>query len=226
MSRRALGAICVALALVACSSPPPAPDWQLSAKSSLDRAVAAYLVGDTHKAMTELERAREEIGRTGRIDLLARAELRFCAAQVASLVFESCPPFDKLRADSPEAERAYADYLAARIQPESVALLPPAQRSVVAKGTNDEAAAAAVKNIEDPFSRLVAAGVLFQANRASPAVLDLAVETASAQGWRRPLLAYLRVQRLRADKAGDSDAADRFRRRIDVIEQTMRPPAR
>jgi hypothetical protein len=67
---------------------------------------------------------------------------------------------------------------------------------------------------------------LFQANRACPTVLDLAVETASAQGWRRPLLAYLRVQRLRADKAGDSDAADRFRRRIDVIEQTMRPPAR
>jgi len=217
-----LGAFCLALALVACASGPPTPEWQVHAKSSLDRAVAAYLAGDTRTATAESERARGEIARTGRIDLLARAELMLCAAKVASLVFEPCEGFEKLRMDAAAPERAYADYLGARIQPDAVALLPPAQRDVAAKGAS-EAAVGAVKGIDDPLSRLVGAGVLFQSGKANPGLLSLAVETASAQGWRRPLLAWLGAQKMSAEKAGDTGAAERLRRRIDVIEQTPGP---
>jgi hypothetical protein len=46
--------------------------------------------------------------------------------------------------------------------------------------------------------------------------LTQAVETASSQGWRRPLLAWLGVQALRAEQAGDTDEAKRLRRRMDV----------
>jgi hypothetical protein len=186
----------------------------------MDRAVATYLAGDTRASAAESDRARVEIARTGRIDLLARAELMLCAARVASLEFETCEGFEKLRVDAAAPERAYADYLAGQVQSEAIALLPPAQRGVAAKGASDESSAASVKEIEDPLSRLVAAGVLMQAGRVTPAVVTLAVETASAQGWRRPLLAWLGVQRMRAEKAGDSTAAERLRRRIEIIEQT------
>ena len=218
MSKVHSAGLCVALAVAGCSSGPPVPDWQLNARSSLDRALAAYLTGDSRGANAEFERARGEIARTGRIDLLARAELVMCAAQVASLVFDPCAGFEKLRVDAPPAERAYADYLAARATPDTVALLPEAQRGV-AKGASDEAAAAAVKGIDDPLSRLVGAGVLFQSGRATPGLMTLAVETASAQGWRRPLLAWLGVQRMRAEKAGDADAAERLRRQIEIVER-------
>jgi hypothetical protein len=217
-------AIGLSLALVACTSGPRQPDWQLNAKGALDRAVAKYLAGDTKTSIAEADRARSEIARSGRVDLLARAELALCAAQVASLVFDRCEGFEKLRADAAAPERAYADYLAGRVQPDGIALLPPPQRALVSKGANDEAAAAAVKGIEDPLSRLVGAGVLLQAGRASPAVLDLAIDTASTLGWRRPLLAWLGVKRLRADKAGDDATADRARRQIDVIERMGLPP--
>ena len=91
-----------------------------------------------------------------------------CAARVASLVFEPCEGFEKLRADAPAAERAYADYLAARVQPQDIALLPPQQRAVAATNLSAEAANAELRGIEDPLSRLVAIGVLFQAGRAQP----------------------------------------------------------
>jgi hypothetical protein len=94
------------------------------------------------------------------------------------------------------------------------------QRDVAAKRTSDDAPIAAVKGIDDPLSRLVAAGVLFQSGKANPALLSLAVETASAQGWRRPMLAWLGAQRMGAEKAGDANAEERLRRQIDVIEQT------
>jgi hypothetical protein len=224
VTKACIATLCLALGLAACSSAPPAPDWQINAKSSLDRAIAEYLAGNTRASATDFERARSEITRTGRIDLLARAELRMCAAQVASLVFEPCVGFEKLRVDAPATERAYADYLAGRMQPDAVALLPTAQRGVATKSASDQAAVAAVKDIDDPFSRLVGAGVLFQSNRATPELLSVATETASAQGWRRPLLAWLGVQRMRAEKAGDGEAAERLRRQIEIVEQTSQQP--
>lgn len=217
-------AFVAALLVNACASGPPTPEWQLNARASLDRAVAAYLAGDTRASTAELQRARGEVARTGRIDLLARVELVYCAARVASLEFEPCKDFEALRVDAAAPEKAYADYLAGQVQPGQIALLPAAQRAVAARGTSDEAAANAVKDVADPLARLVGAGVLLQSGRATPAVLTLAVETASAQGWRRPLLAWLNVQRMRAEKAGDTVAAERLGRRIEVIEQTPTSP--
>jgi hypothetical protein len=73
---------------------------------------------------------------------------------------------------------------------------------------------AALAAVEDPLSRLVAAGVLMRSSRADPAVIATAIDTASAQGWRRPLLAWLGVAAQRAEAAGDGQEAARIRRRI------------
>ena len=75
-----------------------------------------------------------------------------------------------------------------------------------------------LRGIEDPLSRLVAIGVLFQAGRAEPTAIADAVETASAQGWRRPLLAWLNVQLALADKAADANESARLRGRIGVVQ--------
>jgi hypothetical protein len=204
--------------LVACTSAPPAPDWQINARQAIDAAVTAYLDGNTRTEAAETARARGEIGRTGRLDLLARAELMRCAARVASLVFEDCEGFEKLRADAAPAERAYADYLAGRLQPADRALLPEPQRRVAEAKTGAGTADAALRSVEDPLSRLIAAGVVFQSSRASPETLQIAVDTASAQGWRRPLLAWLNVQLKRAEQAGDTTEAERLGRRIEVVQ--------
>ena len=196
--------------LASCGSKPRPPDWQVEAKSAMERSVAAYLEGNSRVEAAELARARSQLSRTGRPDLLATAELLHCASRVASLVFQPCAGFEPLRADATPSQRAYADYLAGRAQAESMALLPPAQRAAAAGD------AGALQGIADPLSQLLAAGVLLQTGRASPAVLALAVDTASAQGWRRPLLAWLGVQLQRAEQGGDAQEAARLRRRIAI----------
>ena len=75
-----------------------------------------------------------------------------------------------------------------------------------------------MKGIADPLSQLVAAAVIFRSGRASPALLQQAVDTASSQGWRRPLLAWLGVQLQVAEKGGDAEAAERLRRRIALTQ--------
>jgi hypothetical protein len=49
-------------------------------------------------------------------------------------------------------------------------------------------------------------------------VLQIAVDTASSQGWRRPLLAWLNVQLLLAERAGAVAEAERLRRRIALVQ--------
>ncbi|MES2942026.1 MAG: hypothetical protein V4772_04050 [Pseudomonadota bacterium] len=212
MIRSFYAALWLMLALAACSSGPKPANWQLEAKAAMDRSVAAYLEGNSRVEAVELARARAEISSTGRVDLMARAELLHCASHVASLVFEPCTGFEKLRADAPAAEKAYADYLAARLQPQDAALLPPQQRAVV-----QDAGDTAIRSMTEPLSQLVAAGVALQSGRASPGIIQLAVDTASAQGWRRPLLAWLGVQLALAEKpGGDTGQAASLRRRIEL----------
>lgn len=182
---------CVLLSLAAgCAGGPTPPDWQLNAAAALQAFQLHYLSGDTKLAEMEFARARAEIRRTGRGDLLARVELSRCAVRTASLEFDDCPAFEALRGEAGPEELAYAEVLA---------------------GKRDRSAA------DDPLAKLVTAGALLRSGKIVPAQITAASEIASAQGWRRPLLAWLGVQEKRAATAGDKNEAGRIRRRMDLI---------
>lgn len=206
--------VLIAFVLAGCASKPLPPDWQANAKGALDASVDDYLKGHTAASASEFREARAETAATGRLDHVAQVELVRCAAQAASLVFEDCPGYAALAADATPAQRAYAAYLAGQWDGMDVALLPEQHRAVVASGALDK--------IEDPLSRLVAAGALFKAGRMTPPGIVLAVDTASNQGWRRPLLAWLGVQEQRAKAAGDTAAAEQIQRRIVLVSGQAR----
>ena len=203
--------IAAGLLLAACAGGPLAPDWQSNAHAALANYEAAYLRGDERTAKIEFARARAEVSRTGRPELVARVELARCALEVASLDFGPCPGFRALERDASAAERAYAVYLSGRWDGLDPGLLAPAHRAAAAGGS------AALAGIDDPLARLVAAGALMRAGRIAPDGIGAAIEAASANGWRRPLIAWLEVEARRADAAGERDAAARIRRRIDTI---------
>ena len=210
--------IATTIFLTACASGPKPADWQLASKGAMERAVSAYLEGNSRVEAAELARARLEISSTGRVDLMARAELLSCASRVASLVFEPCAGFEKLRQDAPPVERAYADYLAGKLPPQDIYLLSKEQQiSAKAIILREQSA---IESIADPLARLVAAGTVFQAGLASPALVQAAVDAASSQGWRRPLLAWLGVQLKLADAGGNRLEAERVQRRIAL---TLKP---
>jgi hypothetical protein len=202
--------VLLALLLAGCASKPPAPSWQANARSGLDGYTDAWLHGDTAAADAEFARARRETAATGRFDLVAQTELVRCGVRLAALDVD-CPGFAALAADATPAQRAYAAYLEGRWQGLDVSQLPEQHRSVVASGS--------LAGVTDPLARLVAAGALLRAGRIAPAGIAAAVETASGQGWRRPLLAWLGVQARRAEAAGDADALALIRRRIALASQ-------
>lgn len=186
----------------------------MNAKGSADRATEAWLRGDARIEAVEFARARTALASTGQPALLARAELLRCATRVASLVFEPCTGFEALAQDAAAAEQAYARYLAGTAATADAALLPEAHRAMLGQGAAPDAA---LNAIQDPLSQLVAAGVLQRNGRASDAVAERAIATASARGWRTPLRAWLQVQQQRAQAAGATDEVARLQRRIDLL---------
>jgi len=164
--------------------------WQSDAAQAMASFQRAYLAGETARAEAEFKAARSQLASTGRADLVGRAELVRCATRSASLEFDDCPGFEKLRADAGAEELAYADFLSGKME---------------RTGT------------DDPFSRLVLHGVKFKSGKAGPENISAAVDIASTQGWRRPLLAWLGVEEKRAEAAGDKAALERIRRRIALV---------
>jgi hypothetical protein len=181
----------LALSLLAagCGSSPPAPQWQGDAAQAMAAFQRAYLAGETARAEAEFRAARKELASTGRADLVARAELVRCATRSASLEFDDCPGFVSLQDATPDNVR-YAEYL-------------------LGKSSH--------RGADEPLSRLVAESVRFRSGGIDPAGISRAVEIASAQGWRRPLLAWLGVQLKRAEAAGDHETAERIRRRMALV---------
>ncbi len=177
-----------------CAGGPPPPPWQASAKYSLDTFQQAYLRGESRVAEAEFALAKRELSSTGDPALVARAELIRCAVRAASLEFDDCPAFAALRADAGAEDLAYAEYLS---------------------GRTERAAS------DDPVSRLVLLGVKFRSGRIQPADISAAVDLSSAQGWRRPLLAWLGVQERRAEAAGDQAALEAIRRRIRLLSAPL-----
>lgn len=201
----------LAVAALAGCAGTPRPAWTGDAQAALALAVEAALGGDARAEAQAFDRARATLARSGQPGLLARAELLRCAAQAARLEPSACAAFEPLRADAAADDRAYADYLAGRLQPADLERLPPHHRAA-ARGD-----AGALAQAGDPFARLVAAATLLHAGRADGAVVAQAVDTASAQGWRRALLPWLRVQQRQAEAAGQGDEAARVQRRIDAV---------
>lgn len=243
--RRLPVALGLALALAACSSQPPAPDWTLAARDGTERGNLAHLEGQARVANLEWQRARQAAARTGDAVPMARVALAQCAARVASLEptpLEPCVRAQALLAtastaaptgstdSAPAALRAYSRYLGGEVlEAEDMARLPVAhqaparlRQAVQAGGETpgpalDARWAQALQGMADPLSRLVAAAVAWRSGQAGPAVMAAATATASAQGWRRPLLAWLGLHALWAEQVGQADLARQLRQRMDWV---------
>lgn len=209
-------------ALSSCSGP-PAQEWAINASSAQNNAIEAYLSGDNARFRVEAQLLRRTLGATGKTPLLVRAELSLCAAQVASLVEGFCPAYLPLSLDASLAEKAYEAFLRGDFQGlksrhgagTAASHLPPLYRSLV-----ENPSSITNQAFQDaPLSALVASGVLFRRGELSPEGIAQAVEIASNQGWRRPLLAWLGVQEALLRAGGKPQLAEGVRRRIEMASK-------
>lgn len=205
-------ALCLPL-LSGCASGPVPADWRLNARDALESGQQFYLLGNDKLAQSELARSRAQVASSARLDVLTQVVLAQCAAQIASLAAKDCPEYNALTNDALPPERSYHAYISGQWQDVTQPLLPKQHQGVFANPDDIKQLAA----IKDPLSQILAAAILLQRQKLSPEGIKLAVEAASSQGWRRPLLAWLGVQAQYAEKSGDSALAAQARRRMELV---------
>jgi len=210
--------------LTACGSGgPPPPDWKTDAADLIERYTRHALRGENTLAERYFQQAVAATGGAGRVAETARLWLARCAVRRAMLIDDTCAEYADLAAvETTPADRAYFRFVTLDWNGLDPALLPAQHRDLA--GASADKRRDAPARVADPLARLLEAGLLVMRREADASTLELATETASAQGWRQPLLTYLKLQREQARTAGQTDAEDRLTRRIQLIETSFSAP--
>ena len=218
---RTLLAIAALVALTACGSGgPPPPDWKSDAADLVERYQKHALRGENSLAERYFQQAVAATGGAGRGAETARLWLIRCATRRAMLVDDACAEYADLASIEPNAaDQAYYQFLTLHWDALDAGLLPAHHRDVVRAPV--EKRRQVVAKVSDPLGRLLDASLLVMRKEADATTLALAAETASAEGWREPLLIYLKLQEKQAAAQGDAAEQARLARRIRLVEESL-----
>jgi len=217
-----LALACLVLLTACGSGGPPPPDWKTDAADLIERYQKHALLGENILAERYFQRAVAATGGAGRVAETARLWLVRCATRRAMLIDDACSGYAELADIEPNAaDQAYYQFVTLRWEAVDAGLLPSQHRDLV------RAPAAkrheTLSRIVDPLARLLDASLLVMRQEADADTLALAAETASAQGWRQPLLTYLKLQEKQAADQGNVAEQARLARRIRLVDRNLAP---
>lgn len=209
--------VCALVLTVAGCATDSVPRWQQEAAMASQRQIESYLLGQDRVYRAERALALASVAKSASIERRAELLLLECALRVSSLDLTPCEEFDSFAEKAPEvtqAQRAYRKYIYGEsLSAQAQALLPAQHRQLVAASNPN----AVLVSIKDPLSRLVAASVLMQRGSINASSVNLAVDTASTQGWPRPLAGWLTAQRNLAQRMGNTELFQQSQRRLELL---------
>jgi hypothetical protein len=207
--------------ICACSSV-TVPVWKDKAYRHLEDYKINFLDGKEDATEFHFIKARREIAASNDLNLLTIAYLTKYALHTASLESFDASEFVKLyRLEPKAADMAYCHFLKGNFNAVDLTVLPARYTGVMkaAAGKDVTLAAREIAAIDDPLSRLVAAGVWVRYMSYDENILQTAINTASANGWRRPLWAYLSKLQTYYQERGDKSKADIIKERLELLKK-------
>ena len=209
------------LFICACGSLMPVPVWKEKGARYLDEYTNSFLKGKELSSEPHFVTATRELTAANDLRLLAVVYLTKYALHTASLERFDDSEFLKIEQLEPdEADMAYCRFLQGNFAAVNASALPARYTGLLKAAERKDVALAAheISAISDPVSRLVAAGVWVKHLPYDENILQKAIDTASAGGWRRPLLAYLEKLHAFYSESGDTDKARAMRNRIELLK--------
>lgn len=210
------------LFIYACGGSQPIPQWKDTTSRQLENYKINFLTDKEGIDEPHFIKARNAISSNNDLQLLAKAYLMKYALHTA--VLEDFDDRDFLRIDKLEpnvANRAYYDLLKGNISQLNEANLKPAYQKLLhlMRDKNVSAATKEIASIDDPLSRLIACGIWVKYMPYNENIIKLAIDTASQDGWRRPLWAYLnKLQKYYLDRQ-ETDKAETIKERLELLKK-------
>ncbi len=207
--------------LVGCGSSKPVPDWTDASFNQLDNYKKSYLSGKELIAEAYFNKAVDEIKSSGDLDILARAYLTKYACQVAVLEAFDDREYLKIEAVEPVLQnKNFHGFLKGAFDNVDEKLLPQQYEGFLRafKSGKKEDVAREISKMDNPLSKLIAVGLLVKKNKVEEIDLKLAIDIASQNGWKKPLLAYLGKLQSFYKTNNEPDKAAHVEERIQLIK--------
>lgn len=210
------------LFICACGSLMPVPEWKEKGARYLDEYTNSFLKGKEPSTEPHFVKATREITAGNDLRLLAVAYLTKYALHTASLERFDDGEFLKIeRLEPDEADMAYCRFLQGNFAAVNTSALPARYTGLLKAAERKDVALAAheISAIRHPLSRLVAASVWVSYMPCDEYILQTAIDTASANGWKRPLLAHLEKLHACYLESGEKNKANAVRNRIELLKK-------
>lgn len=193
--------------LAGCGASKPVPDWLSTSYNQLESYKKNYLSGKEKIAAIQFKGVLSEIKKSGDLEVLARTHLIRMALQTAVLEDLEDGEYLKINELSPSLQhRSFYAFLKGETGQVEENMLPGQYAGfyrTLKRNAGKTDGLKEIEKMEDPLSQLIAMGVLVRLRQYDEGVLKKAADTASAQGWKKPLLTYL--ERLQAYYEGKKE---------------------
>ncbi|MEN6373359.1 MAG: hypothetical protein ABFD75_01090 [Smithella sp.] len=213
--------LCLFTLICACSFQ-PIPEWKETSSRQLENYKVNFLADTEDASEPHFAKARIAISSNNDLYLLATVYLTKYALHTA--VLENFDDSEFIRIDKLQpnaAHRAYHDFLKGDFRQITPDKLPNQYKNLPALMINRDLPAAVheISSINDPLSVLIACGVWVKYLPVDENILQLAIDTAARQGWRRPLWAYLtRLQQYYLDRQ-ETSKAENIKERLILLKK-------
>ena len=214
--------IAVFLLVAGCGTTKPATEWLSAGYHQMDNYKRNYLSGQDKIAGLQFNDALKEVKKSGDLEILARAYLIRMALQTATLQDLASAEYLKIEAANPSPpNRNFYAFLKGEVAQVDEKLLPAQYLGFIEtlRRQGEGERLRAIERLDDPLSQLIAVGILVRMGQDNEAVLQRAIATASVEGWKKALLAYL--ARLKAYYEGkqEKSKALAIEQRINLITE-------
>lgn len=198
------------------------PEWQDASFSHLENFKKSYLIGKGNITELYFNRAVDEIKKSGDMDILSRAYLTKYAVSVAALETFDDSEYRRIDTLQPEPHnKAFYLFLKGSFDTVDERLLPNQYKNFLKAYRNGkpEDVTREILKIEDPLSKLIAIGLTVQKNTYDEIILNAAIDTASHNGWKRALLAYLNTLQSFYETHNNKEKASLIEQKIQILKK-------
>jgi len=203
----------VAVVLSGCSSQ-PAPAWQQDGNTSMTNFINAYMEGNDKFAKNYYTKLVESLKLTADPDVMVIAPLTKCAMNIALFEDFGCSdaePF--LPAVKKKNNIRYLNFVSGRKSD-----LPSRYKDLNVSVCSTEVINLKIKKLKEPLSKIIASSMVVRNKCYDENTLTNAVNTASAEGWKRTVLVYLDLLLKFYDEKGLTEKAEAVARRIELAQ--------
>jgi len=194
------------------------PAWKQNAAADTANFIESSFIGNELYASKYFDKMLEDFRMTVDPDEVVKAYLTKCLADFALLEYSECrEAADMLPLLKNEENTAYYNFVSGKTR--SGEVVPKKYRDIVEVSQNCsvEKANSELSSEKDPTTLLIKASFLVKNNCYDAETAEIAIKSASKEGWKRAVLKYLALQLSYFEKHGDRKNAGLVKKRMELV---------